>query len=79
MNSKHLKNVKLNSWKEKRLHGQFSRELPGTTHVRETWSWLGKADLKIKTEAPMFAAQEQALRTKYITDYHIEKTAEFPL
>ena len=30
MNSKHLKNVKLNSWKEKRLHSQFLREIPET-------------------------------------------------
>ena len=81
MNSKHVteNNVKLDSWKEKRLHGQFLRETPETTHVIETWSWLRKADLKIKTEAPMFAAQKQALRTKYITDYHIDKTAESPL
>ena len=27
----------------------------------------------------MFVAQEQALRIKYITDYHIDKTAESPL
>ena len=30
MNSKHLNNVKLNSWKEKRLHSQFLREIPET-------------------------------------------------
>ena len=33
-------NEKLNSWKEKRLHGQFVREMPETTHVEESWSWL---------------------------------------
>ena len=27
--------LKLDSWKEKRLHGQFLREIPGTTHVRK--------------------------------------------
>ena len=60
--------LKLDSWKEKRLHGQFLREIPGTTHVRETWSRLRKAELKIQTEALNCAGQEQALRTNHITD-----------
>ena len=42
---------KLNSCKEKRLHGQFVREIRETTQVKESWSWLRKADLKIQTEA----------------------------
>ena len=29
-------NEKLNSWKEKKLHGQFVREIPETTHVEES-------------------------------------------
>ena len=36
-------NEKLDSLKGKRLHGHFFRELPETTHVRETWSWLRKS------------------------------------
>ena len=44
-------NEKLNSWKGKRLHGQFLREIPETMHVEESWSWLRRADLKIQTEA----------------------------
>ena len=32
-------NEKLDSWKEKRLHGQFVTEIPETTHVEESWSW----------------------------------------
>ena len=60
--------LKLDSWKEKRLHGQFLREIPGTTHVRETWGRLRKAELKIQTEALIFAGQEQALRTNHVTD-----------
>ena len=58
----------------KRLHGQFVREIPETTHVKESWSWLRKADLKIQTETE----QEQALGTNYVK-YHIDKTVEFPL
>ena len=60
--------LKLGSWKEKRLHGQFLREIPGTTHVRETWSRLRKAKLKIQTEALICAGQEQAHRTNHVTD-----------
>ena len=71
-------NEKLNSWKEKRLHGQFVREIPETTHVEESWSWLPKADLKIQTEALICAGQEQALRTNYVK-YHIDKMVESPL
>ena len=33
-------NEKLSSWREKRLHGQFVREIRETTHVEESWSWL---------------------------------------
>ena len=71
-------NEKLNSWKDKRLHGQFVREIPETTHVEESWSWLRKTDLKIQTEALICASQEQALRTNYVK-YHIDKTVESPL
>ena len=80
MNSRHLNwnNEKLNSWKEKRLHGQFVREMPEMTHVEESWSWLQKEDLKIQTEALIYAGQEQALRTNYVK-YHIDKTVESPL
>ena len=60
--------LKLDSWKEKRLHGQFLREIPGTTHVRETWGRLRKAELKIQTEALICAGQEQALSTNHVTD-----------
>ena len=55
-------NEKLNSWKEKRLHGQFVREISETTHVKESCSWFRKADLKIQTKALIYADQEQGLR-----------------
>ena len=71
-------NEKLDSWKEKRLHGKFVREIPETTHVEESWSWLRKADLKIQTEGLICVGQEQALTTNYVK-YHIDKTVESPL
>ena len=38
----------------------------------------GQSDLKVKTEATICAAQEQALRTNY-TKNKIDKTSENPL
>ena len=67
---------KLDSCKVNRLHGQFLREMPKTTHVEGLWSWLRKADLKIQTEALICAGQEQALRTNYVK-YHIDKTVHY--
>ena len=59
------------SWKEKVMYGQFIREMPESTDAKETWKWLS-AGLKIQTEALLCAAQEQALRTKYVK-HHIDK------
>ena len=42
-----------------------------------TWRWLQKSDLKGPTEALIFSAQEQALRTNY-TKFKIDKTIDSP-
>ena len=34
-------------WKNKRMYGQFVREMPETTDEKETCNWLRKADLKV--------------------------------
>ena len=66
------------SWSEKKLHGQFIRELPEEVDKDRTWQWLSKSDLKIGTEALLCAAQEQAVRTNYVK-FQIDKTIESPL
>ncbi len=71
-------NEKEQGWKEKRMYGQFVREMPESIDAKETWKWLRKADLKIQTESLLCAAQEQALRTNYVK-HHIDKSAESPL
>ena len=71
--------LKIDSWKEKRLQGQFLRGIPGTTHVRETWSRLRKSEWKIQTEALICAGQEQALRTNHVTDTILTRRRECPL
>ena len=64
-------NEKLDSLKGKRLHGHFFRELPETTHVRETWSWLRKSTYLWR---PGTGSQDQLWN-----ECHIDKTAESPL
>ena len=63
-------------WKNKRMCGQFVREMPETTDEKEKWNWLRKADLKVEMETCV--AQEQAIRTIYVK-HKIDKTAQSPL
>ena len=60
------------------MYGQFVREMPETKDEKETWYWLRKADLKVETEAMLYAAQEQAIRTNYVK-HKIDKTAQSTL
>ena len=65
------------SWIEKKMYGQFIREMPENVDKNQTWQWLSKCDLKIGTEALLCAPQEQAIRTNYVKHY-IDKTSESP-
>ena len=56
---------KENGWKNKALHGQFSK-LTGEIMDQKSWSWVRKGGIKKETEGTIFAAQEQALRTNAI-------------
>ena len=62
-------------WSEKRMHGQFIRETTKKVDKEKSWQWLSRGNLKVGTEALLCAAQEQGIRTNYIT-YHIDKTSE---
>ena len=66
------------NWTEKKMYGQFVREMPENVDRNKTWQWLSNCDLKIGTEALLCAAQEQAIRTNYVKHY-IDKTGESPL
>ena len=48
------------------MYGQFVREMPETADDKETWSWLRKADLKVQTDAMLYAEQEQAIGANYV-------------
>ena len=64
-----------NRWTEKRMYGQFYRDIEEKTDTEKRWLWMTKSDLKPETEALICAAQEQALRTNYIK-HRIDHTAE---
>ena len=65
-------------WTEKRMYGQFVREMPEKVDKNKTWDWLIRSDLKVETEALLCAAQEQAIRTNYVK-HHIDRSIENPL
>ena len=60
------------------MYGQFLRDTSAKGDKELSWRWLRKGDLKIQTESLLCAAQEQALRTKYLK-FYIDKTANSPL
>ena len=53
-------------WSEKQMHRQFIRETTEKVDREKTWQWLSRGDLKVRTEAFLCAAQEQAIRTNFM-------------
>ena len=45
------------------MYSQYVREMTDDIDKALSWNWVTCSDLKIQTEATIFAAQEQALRT----------------
>ena len=72
-----IREKRMEAWMGKQMYSQFVSDMPVTTDNDKTWSWMRKPDLKITTEALIYAAQEQAIRTDYIK-YNIDKTADSP-
>jgi hypothetical protein len=53
-------------WEEKRIHGQFPRNVDGKFVDKEqSYRWLKFGDIKGETESAIVAAQDQAISTKY--------------
>ena len=64
------------TWKSKVLHGRFLKQLEeGGCDPDATWAWLNKESLSRYTEADIFAAQDQAIRTNWLKAA-IEKQTE---
>ena len=74
---KHKTTEQKEKWSEKRIRGQFIRETREKVDKEKTWQWLSRGDLKVRTEALLCAAQEQAISTNHMK-YHINKTSESP-
>ena len=62
---KNIQNGFKNKLHDKRMYGQFVRELPEEIDKDLFRKWLVESDLKVQTEAKICAAQEQALSTNY--------------
>ena len=60
---KNSQNEFKNKCHEKRMYGQFFREVSEEIDKDLSWEWMVQSDLKVQTEATISAAQEQALRT----------------
>ena len=43
-------------WKNRRMYGQFVREMLDTINEKESWNFLRKADLKVEMEAMLYTA-----------------------
>ena len=55
---KNSQNEFKNKWHEKRMYGQFVREMPEEIDKDLSWKWLVLSDLKVGTTARICAAQE---------------------
>ena len=55
----------MEEWKSKPMHGKFLRQTKDPSS-NDTWQWLQRGELKKETEGMIMAAQDQALRTRYI-------------
>ena len=56
-------------WREKAMHGQYSRQVEELTTRKACYGWLKTVKLKMETEALLIAAQDQALNTKAHATY----------
>ena len=54
---KNCQNESKNKRHEKRMHGQFVREIPEEIDKDLSWKWLVQSDLKMQTEAAICIAQ----------------------
>ena len=62
----------------KTMYGQFKRDMGEEMDKKGSGNWLRKSAHKPETEALIFTAQEQALRTKYVK-FQVGKTSDSPL
>ena len=59
---KESRNECLNRWTEKVMYIQSVSEMPKDVDKKNTWEWMKSIDLKIETEALIFAQPGQKKR-----------------
>lgn len=57
--------IRREGWHDKPMHGQYMRQTKELAS-EDTWQWLLRGELKKETEGMITAAQDQALRTRYV-------------
>ena len=75
--SQRKENERLQSYKNKPLHGKYVKDIEGKIDIESTNLWLHKGDLKIETEGLITAAQDQSLPVRALNN--IYKNNESPL
>ena len=55
---KSLNGKRVENCKEKKMYGQFIRDMPEGTDKEKSYLWLKKCDLKIPSKDPICSAQE---------------------
>ena len=55
----------MEEWQSRAMHGQFLRQTKNLSY-NDTWQWLQRGELKKEKEGMIMAAQDQAIRTRYI-------------
>ena len=65
MYKRRVENQRKEEWKNKPMQGQYLRQ---TQEIAQdgSWQWITRGELKKETEGMLMAAQDQALRTRYI-------------
>ena len=67
--------VNYNKWEQKKMCGQYVREIKEKSDLGQSWTWIWKSGPKVETKALIFNAQKEALKTNYLK-FHIDKTGE---
>jgi hypothetical protein len=67
----HKMEEKQQEWKNKALHGQYTK-IADRTDAKKTYKWIRNGYMKKETEGLLMAAQDQALPTRW-KKVHIEK------
>ena len=63
-------------WRQKAMHGQYSRQVEALTSTKACFGWLKSVKLKMETEALLTAAQDQALNTKAHATYILKSSRD---